>query len=99
MVRRFSKVSWRSFPGHDADAGHVIVQHRLWLRLSHFNVTPAQFFSVTVAWSFLSSRQYTRAPTSKDLDWDPVIQFAVSVAVLLASITLAAQPSGCHDTL
>jgi hypothetical protein len=54
---------------------------------------------VTVAWSFLSSRQYTRAPTSKDLDWDPVIQFAVSVAVLLARITLAAQPSDCHDTL
>jgi hypothetical protein len=46
---------------------------------------------VTVAWSFLSLRQYTRAPTSKDLDWDPVIHFAVSVAVLLARITLASR--------
>jgi hypothetical protein len=30
-----------------------------WLRLSHFKVTPDQFVSVTVAWSFLSSRQQT----------------------------------------
>jgi hypothetical protein len=43
------------------------------LRLSHLRVTPAQFFSVTVAWSFLSSRQQTRAPTFNNLDWEPVI--------------------------
>jgi hypothetical protein len=52
-----------------------------WLRLSHFNVTPDQFVSVTVAWSFLSSRQQTREPTLKVLDWGPVIRFAVSVRV------------------
>ena len=68
-----------------------------WARLSHFRVTPAQSFSVTVAWSFLSSRQYTRAPTFNDLDWDPVIHFAVSVAVLLVGITLVPQPGDSHD--
>jgi hypothetical protein len=47
--------------------------------LSHFNVTPDQFVSVTVPWSFLSSRQQTRTPTLKVLDWEPVIRFAVSV--------------------
>src|ERR1700738_5721860 len=41
--------------------------------------TPDQFVSVTVAWSLLSSRQQTRAPTLKVLDWEPVIRFAVSV--------------------
>jgi hypothetical protein len=35
---------------------------------------------VTVAWSFLSSRQQTRAPTLNDLDWLPVIHFAVSIS-------------------
>jgi hypothetical protein len=34
-----------------------------WLRLSDINVTPGQFVSVTVPWSFLSSRQQTRAAT------------------------------------
>ena len=46
-----------------------------WLRLSHFNVTPDQFVSVTVPWSFLSSSQQTRAPTFNILDWEPVIRF------------------------
>lgn len=39
-----------------------------WLRLSHFKVTPDQFASVTAAWSFLSSRQQTREPTTSNLD-------------------------------
>jgi hypothetical protein len=39
---------------------------------------PAQFFSVTVPKSFLSSRQQTRAPTFNNLDREPVIRFTVS---------------------
>jgi hypothetical protein len=56
-----------------------------WLRLSHFNVTPDQFVSVTVAWSFLSSRQQTREPILKDLDSEPVIRFSVSVLLCRSS--------------
>jgi hypothetical protein len=59
-----------------------------WLRLSHFKVTPDQLVSVTVAWSFLSSRQQTREPTPNDLDSEPVIRVSVSV-VLLALVTVA----------
>jgi hypothetical protein len=61
-----------------------------WLRLSHFNVTPDQFVSVTVPWSFLSSRQQTRAPMLKVLDWVPVIRLAVSSRFYRGGITLAA---------
>jgi hypothetical protein len=61
-----------------------------WLRLSHFNVTPDQFVSVTVPWSLLSSRQQTRAPTLKVLDWEPVIRFAVSLRFYWGCIILAA---------
>src|ERR1700691_2649201 len=50
-----------------------------WLRLSHLRVTPDQFVSVTVPWSFLSSRQQTRAPMLKVLDCEPVIRCAVAI--------------------
>jgi hypothetical protein len=65
-----------------------------WLRLSHFNVTPDQFVSVTVAWSFLSSRQQTRAPMLKVLDWEPVIRFAVSQ---FEKVTVSSKTGDCHD--
>jgi hypothetical protein len=57
-----------------------------WPRLSHFKVTPDQSVSVTVAWSFLSSRQQTREPTPSDLDSDPVtcrLPLSVSVRQVL----------------
>ena len=61
-----------------------------WQRLSHLTVTPAQFFSVTVPRSLLSSRQQTRAPTFNNLDWEPVIRFAVSSRFDWGGMTLAA---------
>src|SRR6202021_2083882 len=67
-----------------------------WLRLSHFNVTPDQFFSVTVPWSFLSSRQQTRAPTLNDLDWEPVFPFAPVSRVYPGCISLAAWRGDCQ---
>jgi hypothetical protein len=70
-----------------------------WLRLSHFSVTPDQFVSVMVPWSFLSSRQQTRAPMLKVLDWVPVIRFAVSSRFDWGDTTVAAQRADCHDTL
>jgi len=50
-------------------------------RLSHFKVKPDQFDSVTVAWSFLSSRQQTREPTPNSLDSEPVIRLTAFVRV------------------
>jgi hypothetical protein len=66
-----------------------------WLRLSHFRVTPDQFVSVTVAWSFLSSRQQTRDPTLKVLDWEPVIRLPFLWEC--DSITLAFWLTDSHD--
>jgi hypothetical protein len=88
-VFRFQFVHSNHFPDTAPTPAMSLCKTDCWLRLSHFNVTPDQFVSVTVAWSFLSSRQQTRAPTLNDLDSEPVIHFAVSVRFRL-TVTLAA---------
>lgn len=72
--------------GPAARPSETLCRHRRSIRLpsTHLltsNSSCNHFFDTmpTHARSFLSSRQQTRAPTFSNLDWEPVIRFAVSL--------------------